>query len=328
MRMLSWSSSVLKAIRVGVSSSPAWRHYRNARMFPGVYLHPTTNCAIGGKFYYGSDVAFGVGCNLIVPNGAVLRVGSRCYIGRYVELGPGGEIDIGGQTSIQDRSIIVGDVSLGRYCVLSLNVLMTSGTHYFEKWAPIHIRDQDFMVANDPELSQKHSQKISVGEDCWFGMNSVVMPGVSIGRGCVIGANAVVTKNLTPYSVVAGIPARVIKNRLDFVPPPRVEWRDNEHIPYFYSGFELAASEREKNLPFEGHVATDRFALWLAAGRSELRLRAKTTSRESTVIESGRIHEQMTPDWQEYRFEAGASEGPVWFRVKGGPIVVSEAWVH
>ena len=211
MRILDGPRAIFEGIRAGINGSTVLRHIRNRRLFPGLYLHPTVNHVVEGEFRYGSDVSFSEGCNLIVPRGALLSVGKGCYVGRYVELGPGVEIDIGGQTSIQDRSIIVGDVSLGRYCVLSLNVLMTSGTHYFEKWPPIHIRDQDLMVANDPELSQKHSRKISVGEDCWFGMNSVVMPGVSIGRGCVIGANAVVTKNLTPYSVVAGIPARVIK---------------------------------------------------------------------------------------------------------------------
>ena len=205
MRILDGPRAIFEGIRAGINGSTVLRHIRNRRLFPGLYLHPTVNHAVEGEFRYGSDVSFSEGCNLIVPRGALLSVGKGCYVGRYVELGPGVEIDIGGQTSIQDRSIIVGDVSLGRYCVLSLNVLMTSGTHYFEKWPPIYIRDQDLMVANDPELSQKHSQKISVGEDCWFGMNSVVMPGVSIGRGCVIGANAVVTKNLTPYSVVAGI---------------------------------------------------------------------------------------------------------------------------
>jgi acetyltransferase-like isoleucine patch superfamily enzyme len=327
MRMLSRPRSVLEAIRAGVSGSLTWRHFRNTRRFPGVYLHPTANCAIDGKFDYGSDVTFGEGCNLIVPDGAVLRVGSRCYIGRYVEIGPGGEIDIGGQTSIQDRSIIIGDVSLGRYCVVSLNVLMTSGTHYFEKWAPIHIRDQDLMVANDPELRQQHSRKISIGEDCWIGMNSVVMPGISVGRGCVIGANSVVTGNLDPYVIVGGAPARVIGSRFKFVPPSRIDWRDSEHLPYFYSGFELAAAEREANLPFEGHVAADRFALWLAGGSLELRLRAKAASRQDAVIESGHIQEKLNPEWGEYRFAVSDSEGPTWFQVKGGPVAVSEAWV-
>lgn len=50
-----------------------------------------------------------------------------------------------------------------------------------------------------------------MGEDCWFGGNVTVCPGVTIGRGCTIGAGSVVTKDVPEYSVVAGNPARVIR---------------------------------------------------------------------------------------------------------------------
>lgn len=321
-------TAILEALSAGTRSSVALRYVRNKRLFPGLYVHPTVNHDVKGHFYYGSEVAFAEGCNLIVPDGAILRVGDGCYIGRYVELGPRGEIDIGGHTSIQDRSIIVGDVSVGRYCVLSLNVLMASGTHYFEKWPSVHIRDQDILVANDFALRQKHSRRISVGEDCWFGVNSVVMPGINIGRGCVIGANTVVTRDLGPYSIAVGAPARVIRHRLDFVPPSRIDWRDSEHLPYFYSGFEMAAAERERNKSFQGHVAKNRFALWLAGGTSELRLRAKAIANNHAVLEYGSFREQVVSGWGEYRFQITNSCGPCWFRIEGGPLVVSDAWVQ
>lgn len=52
---------------------------------------------------------------------------------------------------------------------------------------------------------------ITVGEDCWFGGNCIVLPGVTIGKGVTIGAGSVVTKDVPDYVVVAGNPARVIK---------------------------------------------------------------------------------------------------------------------
>ncbi|KAK1752841.1 galactoside O-acetyltransferase [Echria macrotheca] len=52
---------------------------------------------------------------------------------------------------------------------------------------------------------------INIGEDCWFGGNCIVLPGVTIGKGVVIGAGSVVTKNVPDYVVVAGNPAKVIK---------------------------------------------------------------------------------------------------------------------
>ncbi|HEX8326715.1 MAG TPA: sugar O-acetyltransferase [Hymenobacter sp.] len=52
---------------------------------------------------------------------------------------------------------------------------------------------------------------ITIGDDCWIGGGSVICPGVSVGAGCVIGAGAVVTKDIPPYSLAVGNPARVVK---------------------------------------------------------------------------------------------------------------------
>ena len=54
---------------------------------------------------------------------------------------------------------------------------------------------------------------VCIGEDCWVGANSVILPGVSIGKGSVIGAGSVVTKDIEEYSVAVGCPARVVKRR-------------------------------------------------------------------------------------------------------------------
>lgn len=55
---------------------------------------------------------------------------------------------------------------------------------------------------------------VSVGHDVWVGNGALILPGVTIGHGAVIGARSVVTKDVEPYSVVGGNPARVIRNRL------------------------------------------------------------------------------------------------------------------
>ena len=79
------------------------------------------------------------------------------------------------------------------------------------------------MIASNHSIER--SQNISVqpwdeqrigrtlGDDVWIGANSVILPGVTIGRGAVIGAGAVVTKSMPSYSVVGGVPARMIRNR-------------------------------------------------------------------------------------------------------------------
>jgi acetyltransferase-like isoleucine patch superfamily enzyme len=297
--------------------------------YPGLAIDPSVNCRIEGRFEYGDATALAEGANLIVPAGAVLRIGAGCYVGRYVELGPLGVIEIGDRSSIQDRSILVGDVSVGRYCMLSLNVLMTSGTHYYERWPHLLIRDQDRLVGEDPTLRSAHSRRIRISEDCWFGMNAVVMPGISIARGCVIGTNAVVTRDLQPYSVAAGAPARVIKHRMSFKPPRRIDWREAKDLPYFYAGFELALDERGRNERLGGHVAMREFALWLDGQASELVLRARSRSGSVASISSNGVQAVLHDQWKECRFPAGPPEGPAEFAVSddAGGVILSEAWL-
>ncbi|HFR4107065.1 TPA: DapH/DapD/GlmU-related protein, partial [Enterobacter asburiae] len=57
------------------------------------------------------------------------------------------------------------------------------------------------------------SEKIIIGNDVWIGVNAIVMDGVTIGDGAVIGAGAVVTKDVQPYTIVGGVPAKFIRDR-------------------------------------------------------------------------------------------------------------------
>ncbi|MEE1104690.1 MAG: DapH/DapD/GlmU-related protein, partial [Ruminococcus sp.] len=63
------------------------------------------------------------------------------------------------------------------------------------------------------EQGKLEPKPVTIGDDCWIGRRVMILPGVHIAEGCVIGAGAVVTKNIPPYSVAAGVPARVIKSR-------------------------------------------------------------------------------------------------------------------
>lgn len=322
-------SAAVQAARFAINRSVSLRYLRNRMRYPGLAIDPSVNCRIEGQFEYGAATAFAEGANLIVPAGAVLRIGAACYVGRYVEIGPLGVIEIGDRSSLQDRSILVGDVSLGRYCVLSLNVLMTSGTHYYERWPHLLIRDQDRLVNDDPELSAAHSRPIRIGEDCWFGMNAAVMPGVNVARGCVIGTNAVVTEDLPAYAVAAGVPARVIKRRLAFQPPRCIDWRETQHLPYFYAGFELAQDERSRNQKLGGHVARREFAVWLDGEASELVLRVRSQAGRAASISTQGVQAVLGDQWSEYRFPAPRREGPTEFAVSrdAGGVIVSGAWV-
>lgn len=318
--------SLLGSLAVAFQRSIFLRDFNNRRKFPGLIQSPTVTHQIDGHFDYGRGVNIGDGCNLIVPPKAELLLGDGCYIGRYVELGPSGSIRIGAQTSIQDRSILIGDVAIGRYCMLSLNVLMTSGTHYFQNAPHLLIRDQDFLVSKDPILSSRHSRTIRVEDDCWLGMNAVVMPGVTVGRGCVVGASAVVTHDIPPYSVAVGAPARVIKSRFDFTPPRSITWRDDRHIPYFYSGFLLSQSERERHGALGGHVADARFSVYLTPTNSIIWLRVRSLSPANSVnLTCGGVSHVLEAQWRDCDFPA-SDQGPTRFEATA-PVVVSAAWL-
>src|SRR5438105_78357 len=329
LRMANVLGGLVYAIRSAVSRSRLLRQLRYLWTFPGLSLDSTVNLVAAGNFEFGPQSVVGEGSNLLVPAGASLTIGANCYIGRYVELGPSGKISIGDYTSIQDRSILVGDVRLGRYCFLSLNVLLTSGRHYFDRWPHLLIRDQDEQVSRSADLHLEHSRPIVVEEDCWLGMNSVVMPGINVGRGCVVGSNAVVTQDLPPYSVAVGSPARIVRLRLHFMPPKRTEWREPEHIPYFYRGFELAENERKRNAALEGHLAHGDFALWLSGNlASVIKMRIRSITERSAVIKSLGVSIDIDAEWQELQFLRGDGSAETTFGLSGSPVVVSNAWVE
>ncbi len=174
---------------------------------------------------------------LLMPskNGKIVFGGNN-YVGRQVELGTEGLIEIGYGTTIQDRCILLGDVELGKFCTFAPNVYISSGRHYFDYKPNFYIKDQDEMVHSNQELAKQHSKKVTIEDDVWIGINSVIMSGIKIGRGAVIGSNSVVTKDVPPYTVVGGQPAKEIKKRLDFSPKSILNFNLDDDLPHFYQG--------------------------------------------------------------------------------------------
>lgn len=101
-------------------------------------------------------------------------------------------------------------LSIGNYCSLAPNVsFMLAADHSFS-----HLSSFPFKVKYCGEQYEAESKgDIVVKDDVWIGFNSVILSGVTIGQGAVIAAGSVVTKDVPPYSVVAGNPAKVIKYR-------------------------------------------------------------------------------------------------------------------
>jgi len=200
---------------------------------------PGLHCALGveidgsGQLKYGSNIRIGERTRIELAARSVLYIADNVSISRAVHfaLQDGCRTRIGVGTTIQDGCRIFGDVVIGRNCILAPNVFVSSGTHVFDAVPelPIQIQDRAAPVA---------SSQIRIFADSWFGINTVVTPGLTIGRGCVVGANSVLTSDLPPYSVAAGNPARIVRKRLEFAPKARIEANERD-APYFYDGFDL-----------------------------------------------------------------------------------------
>jgi acetyltransferase-like isoleucine patch superfamily enzyme len=115
------------------------------------------------------------------------------------------------------KNCLIQNTTIGKFCSIANDVSIGLGNHpldyfstsplFYRKFNPLKIE----LVSND--LIFEDYKHITIGNDVWIGTNSIIMDGVVVGDGSVIAANSVVTKNVIPYSVVGGVPAKLIKYR-------------------------------------------------------------------------------------------------------------------
>ena len=110
-----------------------------------------------------------------------------------------GDVIIGDHTRIGLHNTIIGPVTIGSHVNLAQGITITALNHNFDN-PEMRIDEQG--VSTTPVI---------LGDDIWIGANAVVLPGVSIGNHSVVAAGAVVTKDVPPHSLVAGVPAKIIK---------------------------------------------------------------------------------------------------------------------
>ena len=136
-----------------------------------------------------SKVLKRMGSNVHISEGVIIKYPENVCIGNYVSINPFCYIHGGGGVTIGDSVRIAFRVSL-----VSMEMVYEN--------PEVEIRNQGY--ARSP---------IAIDNDVWIGAGAIVLRGVHIGQGSVIGAGAVVTRDVPPYVVVAGVPARIIKKR-------------------------------------------------------------------------------------------------------------------
>ncbi|MEM9918090.1 MAG: CatB-related O-acetyltransferase [Bacteroidota bacterium] len=134
-----------------------------------------------------------------------LTVPSGCFFS--------GSISIGKYSTFGPRCFFRGQVEVGNYCQFGAQVSFHSRNHPTE-----YLTTYNGRMLFDGELKPltlSNSNKITVGNDVWIGHGATILSGVSIGNGAIIGAGAVVTRDVPPYAIIGGIPAKIIRYRFD-----------------------------------------------------------------------------------------------------------------
>lgn len=142
------------------------------------------------------------------------RLGAYCEVGARTIL-----LDV----EMGDYSYVVNDAqitytNIGKFCSIAAMTRINPGNHPMHRATQAHFtyRASAYFPgeSDDAEFfAWRESHRIHIGHDVWIGHGAIVLPGRSIGTGAVVAAGAIVTKDVAPYTIVAGNPARPIKRR-------------------------------------------------------------------------------------------------------------------
>lgn len=141
---------------------------------------------------------------VFIRNFIIKRIVEDC--GKNINIGKLAKIHksliIGNNSGIGYKCIIPSGVIIGNNVMMGPEVIMYTSNHCYKK-IEIPMREQ----------GMSSIEKIIIEDDVWIGARVIILPGVRICEGSIIGAGAVVTKDVPPYSIVGGVPAKVIKYR-------------------------------------------------------------------------------------------------------------------
>jgi acetyltransferase-like isoleucine patch superfamily enzyme len=161
------------------------------------------NIKIGDNFQLHHD-------SELACNSANIHIGDNVSIGkRSIISTSSSSIQIMSGTTFFSDCVISGNVYIGESCLFARNVTILSSSHQI--YGTGSIRENDLCYKNSSDYIPY--QKVTIEDDCWLGMNCVIMPGIELSKGVVVGANSVVTKSFPEYSIIAGVPAKIIGNR-------------------------------------------------------------------------------------------------------------------
>lgn len=111
----------------------------------------------------------------------------------------------------------VAESNIGNFCSIAFGAIVGGlsqhPTNYLSTHPAFYSINMETRISFVSEDQISISQRCSIGNDVWIGANAMILPGVNIGNGAIVGAGAVVTKDIPPYAIVGGTPARLIRYR-------------------------------------------------------------------------------------------------------------------
>lgn len=123
-------------------------------------------------------------------------------LGRYTYVGSGTDITY---------------TTVGSFCSIAGGCQIGGGEHpmHTVSTSPAFLHGRNILRKNFSDIAYEAAKNVTIGNDVWIGANAYIRSGVTIGSGAVIGAHAVVTKDVRPYEIVAGCPAKPLRRRFD-----------------------------------------------------------------------------------------------------------------
>ncbi|MCL4165963.1 UNVERIFIED_CONTAM: hypothetical protein GTU68_045561 [Idotea baltica] len=190
--------------------------YKNKKLNSGIYVS-IKNSEIGNFNCFGDNVQFNFS-----------KIGDHSYI---------------------NSNTTANRVEIGKFCSIGANIKFGLGkhpTHLISTHPAFYSKKKPFQTFSNEDYYNEY-EKVVLGNDVWIGSEAIIMSGVTIGNGAIVAAGAVVTKNVKPYEIVGGVPAKNIKFRFDaelieFI--EKSEWW-NESEEFFKENYKIFLDNNE-----------------------------------------------------------------------------------